>query len=44
MQALAEVHDTPARVLLGAPGAVLWTDQEVPFHRSASAYLPVLGT
>jgi hypothetical protein len=38
---MAEVQDTPASVLVRVPGAVAWTDQEVPFHRSASAYLPV---
>jgi len=37
MQALDEVHDTPARVAwLGLVGlGVGWIDQEVPFHDSA---------
>src|SRR6266516_5283476 len=38
MQNVAEVQDTPARKGSLAPGGlgVCWTDQEVPFHASAS--------
>jgi len=38
-QELAEAHDTATRKLFRGGGTlgVRWTDQEVPFHRSASA-------
>ena len=38
VQALADVHDTPLKLLKAAPAGlgVDWIDQRVPFQRSAS--------
>jgi hypothetical protein len=41
MHAVAEVHDTPLNDPDVPPGlGVVWTDQPVPFHRSASVVPP----
>jgi hypothetical protein len=40
----AAAHDTPDRELLVAPAGVVWIDQKLPSHRSASVTPPEYPT